>query len=98
MKNLIKLKIYYQRNKEKIILNKIYLQRSTVYQQLFYSVGFLYVIVKLTLDVPLWSFPLFYIAGFVIARTVGYLDFKYVLEHEQNMLYDKSYLKNVNKN
>lgn len=75
--------------KNRLIRFKIYLQRSIGYLAIINSVMIFYIFAK-NINLPYyWVLPIVVI-GFCMMLILGYLDSKYILERETEILYDKA--------
>jgi len=75
--------------KNRFIRYKVYFQRSTIYIGIFNSVMIFGIFIK-TMGLPNWVIPFGLLIGLIFMFILGYLDHKYILEKENEILYDKT--------
>ena len=68
---------------------KIYFQRSTVYISIFNSFMISVIFIK-TIGLPNWTIPIAFVMGAGFMFLLGWADHKYILEQENEILYDKT--------
>lgn len=74
---------------KRLIRYKIYFQRSLIYVSIINAFMIFAIFIK-TMGLPVWAIPIGIIFGAGLLFLVGYLDHRFVLEKENEILFNKT--------